>query len=75
MVPPNQAEIMVGALRDKGIAVMYMKIEGEGHGFRKGTNIEKVIEAEYAFFARVFGFEPPDELTHAFDGADLMNFS
>ena len=75
VVPPNQAEIMVGALRDKGIAVMYMKIEGEGHGFRRGTNIEKVIEAEYAFFARVFGFEPPDELTHAFDGADLMNFS
>ena len=75
VVPPNQAETMVRALRDKGIAVMYMKFEGEGHGFRKGANIEKVIEAEYAFFARVFGFEPADELTHAFDGADLMNFS
>ncbi|MEE3278501.1 MAG: prolyl oligopeptidase family serine peptidase [Pseudomonadota bacterium] len=75
VVPPNQAETMVEALRDKGIAVMYMKFEGEGHGFRNGTNIEKVIEAEYAFFARVFGFEPADDLTQAFDGADLMNFS
>jgi dipeptidyl aminopeptidase/acylaminoacyl peptidase len=75
VVPPNQAETMVGALRDKGIAVMYMKFEGEGHGFRKGSNIERVIEAEYAFFARVFRFEPADDLTQAFDGADLMNFS
>jgi len=75
VVPPNQAETMVEALRDKGIAVMYMKFEGEGHGFRNGTNIEKVIEAEYAFFARVFGFEPADDLAQAFDGADLMNFS
>jgi len=75
VVPPNQAEAMVEALRDKGIAVMYMKFEGEGHGFRNGTNIEKVIEAEYAFFSRVFGLEPADDLTRAFDGADLMNFS
>ena len=75
VVPPNQAEAMVEALRDKGIAVMYMKFEGEGHGFRNGTNIEKVIEAEYAFFSRVFGIEPADDLTRAFDGADLMNFS
>ena len=75
VVPPDQAETMVGALRDKGIAVMYMKFEGEGHGFRKGSNIEKVIEAEYAFFARVFTFEPADDLSQAFDGADLMNFS
>ena len=74
VVPPNQAETMVNALRDKGITVMYLKFAGEGHGFRKGSNIEKVIEAEYVFFARVFGFEPADDLTHALHGAELMNF-
>ncbi len=55
VVPPNQAEAMVAALRAKGMAVAYLKFPGEGHGFRDGANIAKAIGSEYAFFCRVFG--------------------
>ncbi|CAA9521930.1 MAG: Prolyl oligopeptidase family protein [uncultured Thermomicrobiales bacterium] len=58
VVPPNQAEDMVAALRAKGIATEYVLFEGEGHGFRQAPNIRRALEAELAFYARVFGFEP-----------------
>ncbi|HYO90698.1 MAG TPA: S9 family peptidase, partial [Pyrinomonadaceae bacterium] len=35
VVPPNQAEMMVEALRKKGVAVAYVPFEGEQHGFRR----------------------------------------
>ena len=73
VVPPNQAEAMVAALESKGIAVAYLLFAEEGHGFRRAPNIEQSIEAEYLFFARVFGFEPADDLSHAFQGAKLLN--
>lgn len=60
IVPPNQAEMMVAALREKGIPVAYMAFEGEQHGFRKADTIQKVRRAELAFYGRVFGFEPAD---------------
>ncbi len=60
VVPPNQAEAMVAALKAKGIPVAYLRFSGEGHGFRDGANIAKAIGAEYAFFCRVFGL-PMDE--------------
>ena len=62
IVPPNQAETMFAALRAKGIPVAYLLFEGEGHGFRKVENARRAIEAEYFFFAKVFGFEPDDDL-------------
>ena len=55
IVPPNQAEAMRDALERKGIDVEYILFEGEGHGFRQAANIRRAIEAEYAFFCRVFG--------------------
>ena len=55
IVPPNQAEAMQSALQSKGIDVEYILFEGEGHGFRQAANIRRAIEAEYAFFCRVFG--------------------
>jgi dipeptidyl aminopeptidase/acylaminoacyl peptidase len=57
IVPPNQAEIMVDALRKKGIPVAYLAFEGEGHGFRMGANIKRTLEAELYFYSRIFGFE------------------
>ena len=60
IVPPNQAETMVEALRGKGIPVAYLSFEGEQHGFRKAETIQKVRRAELAFYGRVFGFEPAD---------------
>ncbi|MYE51557.1 MAG: prolyl oligopeptidase family serine peptidase, partial [Gammaproteobacteria bacterium] len=55
IVPPNQAQAMVAALRAKGLPVAYLEYPGEGHGFRDGANIAHSIGAEYAFFCRVFG--------------------
>jgi len=62
VVPPNQAETMVEALRRKQLPVAYVNFPEEGHGFRDAVNIRRAVEAEYAFFARLFGFEPADPL-------------
>ncbi|MDF1585414.1 dipeptidyl-peptidase 5 [Marinimicrococcus flavescens] len=55
VVPPNQAEAMVEALEKKGIPVAYLAFAGEGHGFRKAATIQAVLEAELAFYCRIFG--------------------
>lgn len=60
-VPPNQAELMVEALCAKGLPVAYLPFPGEGHGFRQAATIEAALEAERAFFCRVFGIEPAAE--------------
>jgi len=62
IVPPNQAERMVAALRDKGIPVAYLAFAGEQHGFRQAENIRRAIEAEFYFFSRVLGFAPADDI-------------
>ena len=60
VVPPNQTERMVQALRKNGIAVAYLAFEGEQHGFRQATNIKAALDAELYFYSRVFGFDPAD---------------
>lgn len=57
VVPPNQAEIMVEALRKKGLPVAYVAFEGEQHGFRQAKNIKRTLDAELYFYSRIFGFE------------------
>jgi len=56
VVPPNQAEAMVAALRAKKLPVAYAPFAGEQHGFRRADTIRRVLEAELYFYARVFGF-------------------
>jgi dipeptidyl aminopeptidase/acylaminoacyl peptidase len=51
VVPPNQAESMVEALRRKGNPVGYYLFSGEQHGFRKAGNIQRCLDAELAFYA------------------------
>jgi dipeptidyl aminopeptidase/acylaminoacyl peptidase len=63
VVPPNQAQMMVEALRRKGLPVAYLTFEGEQHGFRKAETIQRVLLAELTFYGRVFGFAPADALT------------
>ncbi len=58
IVPPNQAESMVEALRAKGVPVAYLLFEGEQHGFRQAANIVRALEAELSFYGQVLGFEP-----------------
>jgi len=62
IVPPNQAELMVDALRKKGVPVMYVLFKGEQHGFRKAANIKRALDGEFYFFSRIFGFDPADNL-------------
>ena len=62
IVPPNQAELMVNALREKGLPVAYLTFEGEQHGFRQAANIRRAQEAELYFYSRVFGFALADDI-------------
>ena len=49
VVPPNQAEVMVEALRRNGNPVGYFLFAGEQHGFRKAGNIQRCLDAELVF--------------------------
>jgi dipeptidyl aminopeptidase/acylaminoacyl peptidase len=51
IVPPNQTEAMVEALRTKGIPVAYLLFAGEQHGFRQAGNIKRALDAELYFYA------------------------
>jgi len=51
IVPPDQAEAMVAALRGKGIPVQYLLFDGEQHGFRRADNIKRALDAELYFYA------------------------
>jgi dipeptidyl aminopeptidase/acylaminoacyl peptidase len=62
VVPPNQAEMMVEALRAKGVPVAYVPFEGEQHGFRRAENIKRALDVELYFYSRVFGFELADRV-------------
>jgi dipeptidyl aminopeptidase/acylaminoacyl peptidase len=56
VVPPDQAEILVEALRRQGTPVGYFLFSKEQHGFRYGENIKRSLDAELYFYAvNVFG--------------------
>ncbi|MBD2196332.1 MULTISPECIES: S9 family peptidase [Calothrix] len=60
VVPPNQTEAMVTALRVKGVPVAYLPFAGEQHGFRQAENIKRSLEGELYFYSQIFGFELAD---------------
>jgi dipeptidyl aminopeptidase/acylaminoacyl peptidase len=57
VVPPDQAETMVDAIRAKRIPVSYVAFDGEQHGFRQAKNIKRALDGELYFYSKVFGFE------------------
>ncbi|MBW0114351.1 S9 family peptidase [Pseudonocardia abyssalis] len=62
IVPPAQSEMIVDALRAKGVPVAYLLFDGEQHGFRRAENIRRALDAELSFYAQVLGFDlPADE--------------
>ena len=62
VVPPNQSEMIVDAVRRRGLPVAYVPFEGEQHGFRQAANIRAALDGELSFYAQVLGFGlPPDE--------------
>ncbi len=69
VVPPNQAEMMVDALRQKGLPVAYVPFEGEQHGFRRAENIKRALDGEMYFYSRVFGFDLADQV----DPVEIQN--
>ncbi len=50
VVPPNQAQAMVSALKEKHIPVEYIEFAEEAHGFRNNENIETALNSELAFY-------------------------
>jgi dipeptidyl aminopeptidase/acylaminoacyl peptidase len=73
IVPPDQAESMAEALRQKGVPFAYVAYEGEQHGFRQAKNIIRTAEAELSFYAQVFGFTPADGIKSvAIENADAL---
>ena len=51
VVPVNQTERMVEALKARGVPVGYFLFDGEQHGFRKAENIKRALDAELYFYA------------------------
>jgi len=72
VVPPSQAELIVAALRERGVPHAYLLYEGEGHGFRMAENIAGSLEAELSFYAQVLGFEPAGSI-RTLEIANLAN--
>jgi dipeptidyl aminopeptidase/acylaminoacyl peptidase len=60
IVPPSQSEMIVAALRARGVPVAYVTFEGEQHGFRQAPNIRRALDGELSFYAQVLGFELPE---------------
>jgi dipeptidyl aminopeptidase/acylaminoacyl peptidase len=55
VVPPHHSLSIVEAMQAKGLPVEYHEYPGEGHGFRGADAITASIQAELAFYLRVFG--------------------
>jgi dipeptidyl aminopeptidase/acylaminoacyl peptidase len=64
IVPPSQSEAMAAALAERGIPFAYIEFAGEQHGFRRAESIQRAAEAELAFYGRIFGFAPADDLPY-----------
>lgn len=62
IVPPNQAEMLVEAVRSKGLPVAYVPFAGEQHGFRQAPNIKRALDGEFYFYSRIFNFTPADAI-------------
>ncbi|WP_278262271.1 carboxylesterase family protein [Nocardia sp. AG03] len=61
VVPPNQSEMIVDALRQRRIPVAYLLFDGEQHGFRRAENIRTALDSELSFYAQVFDFPLPTD--------------
>lgn len=62
VVPPNQAEQMVKALKEKAIPYSYLLFEGEGHGFRQADTVIKAFNAELYFYRKILKIESNENL-------------
>ena len=52
VVPPNQSEMIVNALRANGVPHIYVTYPGEGHGFRKAESIKDYLRQAENFIQK-----------------------
>jgi dipeptidyl aminopeptidase/acylaminoacyl peptidase len=57
IVPPDQAERMVAALRRRRVRCDHVVFAGEGHGFRRAETLTRAAEIEIAFVGDVLGID------------------
>ena len=62
VVPPSQAEAMLAALAERGVAHAYVAFPDEPHGFRKAETLVAALEAEWSFYLQVLGLPHPEDL-------------
>ena len=53
VVPLEQTEAMVAALRGKGVPAAYLLFDGEQHGFRRAETVRRCLDAELYFYGVV----------------------
>ena len=73
-MPPDQAEMIVAALREKGVPHAYLLFAGEQHGFRKAENIRAALDGELSFStpARSSRFPRPEDVGPAVLAPDVQ---
>ncbi len=62
IVPLNQAEVIYEKLKKKNVPVAMIVFPGEQHGFRVAKNIQRALEAEHYFYAKILKLSPPEKL-------------
>jgi dipeptidyl aminopeptidase/acylaminoacyl peptidase len=70
VVPPNQAELIVESLKQRGVPVAYLAFAGEQHGFRQAETIKRTLESELVFYAKIFGIP----LSEALPEVEIFNW-
>ena len=71
VVPPQQAEAMVDALKKRNLPYAYLTFAEEGHGFRNAASQIAAQEAELSFFGKIFGFTPADAADPEFQTVEV----
>lgn len=61
-VPPNQAEALAAAVRDKGMPLALVMFEGEGHGFRSLAARREALASKLSFLQQVFAMDHADDV-------------
>ena len=60
VVPPDQTQRMLAALRANRVPAACLSFAEEGHGFRRAETLKAVLQTELAFYSQVFDFKPAD---------------
>ena len=71
VVPPQQAEAMVDALKKRNLPYAYLTFAEEGHGFRNASSQIAAQEAELSFFGQIFSFTPADASDPQFQAVEV----